>query len=211
MAARSYAFASIPFLLLMLTPGCSSTTTTSRTVATTPSSQTTKTTTTKVAAPPSVGTTTTTGATTTGATTPTTQAPAPQAPAQPSELAISGQLVRACEMRFDNIQYAPKFDVDRSNLSDGDKARLQQLAACLSTGPLRGRTVRLVGRADMRGSDPYNGVLGSYRANAAGLYLYDLGVSSSQLFITSRGKVDATGMDQSGRANDRRVDVILQQ
>ena len=44
---------------------------------------------------------------------------------------------------------------------------LQQIATCVTTGPLRGKTLKLVGRADPRGEVEYNMGLGEHRADEA--------------------------------------------
>ena len=84
---------------------------------------------------------------------------------------------------------------------------LDQVARCVTTGPLKGRTLRLTGRADPRGEQEYNMTLGSSRADAVARYLRALGVTSNQLTETSRGKLDATGTDEASWQLDRRVDI----
>jgi peptidoglycan-associated lipoprotein len=86
---------------------------------------------------------------------------------------------------------------------------LQQIATCVTTGPLKGRALQLVGRADARGEAEYNMGLGEHRADAVRKYLGALGVPQTQLTETSRGKLDATGTDEAGYQRDRRVDVAL--
>jgi peptidoglycan-associated lipoprotein len=72
---------------------------------------------------------------------------------------------------------------------------------------LKGRSVRLVGRADPRGTQEYNMALGERRSNAVGKYLAGLGVGSGQMSETSRGALDATGSDEAAWRKDRRVDL----
>jgi peptidoglycan-associated lipoprotein len=72
---------------------------------------------------------------------------------------------------------------------------------------LRGRTLHLTGRADPRGENDYNMALGSSRAASVGSYLAALGVARLQIVQTSRGKLDATGHDETSWRLDRRVDV----
>jgi outer membrane protein OmpA-like peptidoglycan-associated protein len=90
-----------------------------------------------------------------------------------------------------------------------DRDVLDQVAGCLSTGPLHGRTVQLVGRADPRGTEEYNLGLGARRAAGVREYLQHLGVSPGQLSQTTRGALDATGTDEAGWHDDRRVDLRL--
>jgi peptidoglycan-associated lipoprotein len=154
--------------------------------------------------------------------TPPPAAPAPEAqttitaaemprPAKQQGLVnVSDEILRACQVHFDDVDRAPKFDFDRSGLDASDRNVLDQIATCVTTGPLRGRTLLLTGRADPRGETEYNMVLGSYRSNAVGAYLQQLGVRAPQLSITSRGELDAKGTDEATWAIDRRVDITLQ-
>lgn len=138
----------------------------------------------------------------------TTSAPAPTTAT--SNLSISAELARACDIRFGDIPQAPKFDFDRSELRAEDGVVLGQIATCLTTGPLAGRSIRLVGRADPRGEIEYNLALGEHRASSVQNYLTTLGVDPGKIVTTSRGKLDATGTDEATWRQDRRVDVDLQ-
>jgi peptidoglycan-associated lipoprotein len=51
--------------------------------------------------------------------------------------------------------------------------------------------------------------LGGSRAEAVQRYLVDLGVGKDRMRATSRGEMDATGTDEHGWAQDRRVDIEL--
>lgn len=124
-------------------------------------------------------------------------------------LAVTSDLARRCALRFHNTPQAPKFDFDRFELLPEDRDVLDQVASCLTTGPLRGRTVQLVGRADPRGTEEYNLGLGTRRAESVLQYLQHLGVSPGQLSQTTRGALDATGTDEAGWREDRRVDLRL--
>jgi peptidoglycan-associated lipoprotein len=104
---------------------------------------------------------------------------------------------------------APKFDFDSALLSASDRSELDQLAQCMTTGPLEGKDVQLVGRADPRGEAEYNMNLGAIRANSVKLYLAKLGVAGTRLETTSRGALDASGHDEATWAVDRRVDLRL--
>jgi CheY-like chemotaxis protein len=78
-------------------------------------------------------------------------------------LLVSEDLARACNLQFGNVERAPKFDFDKTELTSEDRSVLQQIATCVTTGPLRGRTLKLVGRADPRGEVEYNMGLGERR------------------------------------------------
>jgi peptidoglycan-associated lipoprotein len=86
---------------------------------------------------------------------------------------------------------------------------LKQLADCFSTGPLKGRQMRLVGHADPRGEPEYNLTLGGRRADNVKSFIAKQGLAEEQMSTTSRGEMDATGTDEASWARDRRVDVIL--
>lgn len=133
------------------------------------------------------------------------------APQKPQNMAVNvdDAILKACNLKFSNQEEAPKFDFDSEQLSDAEKAVLEQVAKCLTTGPLKGRAVDLVGRADPRGETEYNMTLGAKRARAAHNFLAGLGVANDKLFDTSRGELDATGTDEAGWRKDRRVDVKL--
>ncbi|MBX3217500.1 MAG: OmpA family protein [Labilithrix sp.] len=144
---------------------------------------------------------------------PTAEAPpsVTSAPANKEQMAVNvdDAILKACNLKFSNPEEAPKFDFDSEQLSDQEKAILEQVAKCLTTGPLKGRAVDLVGRADPRGETEYNMTLGAKRARSAHTFLAGLGVASDKLFDTSRGELDATGSDEAGWRNDRRVDIKL--
>jgi peptidoglycan-associated lipoprotein len=120
---------------------------------------------------------------------------------------LSDELSRSCAIDVGNVQTAPKFDFDRSILDADDRSVLAQVARCVTTGPLKGRALHLVGRADPRGEEEYNMALGSSRAASVSQYLSTLGVAKSQITQSSRGKLDATGYDDATWRLDRRVDI----
>jgi peptidoglycan-associated lipoprotein len=129
---------------------------------------------------------------------------------QTGGLNVSGEIARLCGLKpTQAASTAPKFDFDSSAIGDDDKTLLAAIAKCLSEGALRGRNVKLTGRADPRGEAEYNMTLGEHRADAVKRYMHDLGVQSERMSSTSRGKLDATGKDEDGWAQDRRVDIDL--
>jgi peptidoglycan-associated lipoprotein len=126
-------------------------------------------------------------------------------------LAVSGDIIAACGIKVAAPQTgAPKFDYDKDELTAEDRAVLDQIATCLTTGALKGRAVDLIGRADPRGTEEYNLGLGSRRAGTVSSYLGRLGVAQPQMAVTTRGALDATGNDEASYAADRRVDIQLQ-
>ena len=133
------------------------------------------------------------------------------APAKPDQMAVNvdEDIIKACNLKFTNVEDAPKFDYDSDELTPAEKDVLSQIAKCLSTGPLKGRSVDLVGRADPRGETEYNMTLGAKRARHVHNFMGSAGVASDKMHDTSRGELDATGTDEAGWRRDRRVDVKL--
>jgi peptidoglycan-associated lipoprotein len=125
-------------------------------------------------------------------------------------LAVGDDIRRACQISVGSVEKAPKFDFDRSDLEAEDRDVLTQIARCLTTGPLKGRAVKLVGRTDSRGEPEYNMGLGEHRAGSVKGYLTQLGVEGRRVAETSRGELDASGTSEDGWRRDRRVDVLLQ-
>jgi peptidoglycan-associated lipoprotein len=134
--------------------------------------------------------------------------PAAAAPAT-AHVGVSDDLAKKCQLQFGNPVQAPKFDYDEFQLMSDDRALLEQVATCLTKGPLKDQPVRLVGRADPRGTEEYNLGLGSRRATTVREYLQRLGVSGNQLSQTTRGDLDANGSDETSWRSDRRVDLEL--
>lgn len=124
-------------------------------------------------------------------------------------LNLAGDIVKLCGIKA-SATANPTFDYDKDDLSPEDRSVLDQLATCLTTGALKGRSLNLIGRADPRGTEEYNLGLGSRRAGSVSSYLVRLGVGEPQLAVNTRGSLDATGTDEAGWSKDRRVDITLQ-
>jgi len=125
-------------------------------------------------------------------------------------VAVSDDIMKACKIQLENIERAPKFDFDDADLLPEDRDVLEQIAKCVTTGPLKGRGLALVGRCDPRGELEYNMVLGDYRAESVHDYLARLGVDPNAMAKTTRGDLDAEGKDDESWQRDRRVDISLQ-
>jgi peptidoglycan-associated lipoprotein len=100
------------------------------------------------------------------------------------------------------------FDFNSSKVASKDNRFLEQLVTCFSTGPMAGKTLRLVGHADPRGEDSYNLALGERRAQSVRKALVQSGLPSERVSATSRGELDASGTEESEWARDRRVDIV---
>src|SRR5688572_25554246 len=96
------------------------------------------------------------------------------------QLGVSEDIVKQCRLQLDP-QKAPKFQYDEFSLLPEDRAVLERVAICITSGPLKGRKLELVGRADPRGTQEYNLGLGDRRASTVSTYLQRLGVSNGQL------------------------------
>ena len=142
--------------------------------------------------------------------------PAPVAPApaptekpgddpRQSDINISDEIRRACGISDAEARFA----FNSARVREADRAILKKLAVCFSTGPLKGREMRLVGHADPRGESEYNMVLGDRRASNVKDAIANEGLAAGSIATTSRGEMDATGTDEASWARDRRVDVML--
>jgi peptidoglycan-associated lipoprotein len=149
------------------------------------------------------------GGTDTSLATATPQPPSDKTSDNPnrSQINISDEIKKACGISDADAFFA----FDSANIRDQDHRVLGQLAKCFSSGPLKGREMRLVGHADPRGEPEYNMVLGGRRADNVKGFITQKGLDQGKVSTTSRGEMDATGTDESSWARDRRVDVLLGQ
>lgn len=130
--------------------------------------------------------------------------PLPQAESE-GTIQISKTIKDACGLRDSEAH----FKYDSSAVQDPDASILNKVAICFVTGPLSGESMNLVGRADPRGEQEYNIALGGSRSESVKSHLVAQGMSADSIFATSRGELDATGSDEEGWREDRRVDVRL--
>ena len=121
---------------------------------------------------------------------------------------LSKEIMDDCRFPADPSEL-PGFDVDQSTLRPRGRDILADVANCMKDGPLKNRTITIVGRADERGSEAHNHALGANRADATRNYLTSKGVPENKLLVTSRGEEGATGSDTDSMALDRRVDLVL--
>ncbi len=98
------------------------------------------------------------------------------------------------------------FEFDESILSSEARAALTVHAEVVRN---EGRSVRLEGHGDERGSREYNMALGERRANAARDYLVLQGVSSSSIETVSYGeeRPASVGSNESAWSQNRRVEL----
>ncbi len=137
--------------------------------------------------------------------------PAPTASEKPgddpakSDINISDAIRKACGLTDTEAHFA----FNSAAVRDSDRDLLKKLATCFATGPLKGKTMLLVGHADPRGEDEYNMVLGGRRSDNVGSAIVGAGLPEKQLETSSRGELDASGTDEASWSKDRRVDVML--
>jgi outer membrane protein OmpA-like peptidoglycan-associated protein len=97
----------------------------------------------------------------------------------------------------------PTFGYDSAGVHVDDNHSLRNLADCMKDGALKDRKIRLVGHADVRGSDAYNDVLGKKRAESVKLFLMKTGIAPDRLVTVTDGKAGASPPPEGW---DRRVD-----
>lgn len=131
--------------------------------------------------------------------------PKPDDDPRKSNINISDEIRKACGI----TDAEALFPYDSANVREQDKAILTKLATCFTTGPLKGREMRLVGHADNRGEEDYNMLLGQRRSDNVKSAVVSAGMTAAKAFTTSRGELDATGGDEASWQKDRRVDVVL--
>ena len=136
---------------------------------------------------------------------PTANNPKPEDDASRGNINISDEIKKACGISDAEAFFA----YDSANIRPEDKAVLAKLATCFTTGPLKGREMRLVGHADNRGEDDYNMILGQKRADNVKGAIVSAGMTAAKALTTSRGELDSTGSDDASWSKDRRVDIVL--
>lgn len=102
------------------------------------------------------------------------------------------------------------FKFDSAQLQPAARERLQQIAACVTTGAARGKDLLIVGRTDPSGPDQYNQQLSMSRAESVARHLSTLGVQRSRVQIAPKGEEGAI-QDPFGWPINRRVTIRLQQ
>ena len=95
------------------------------------------------------------------------------------------------------------FGFDEFVLSATATSKLQQAAKCIQS--VSGRSIRIEGHCDPRGTEEYNLALGDRRARSVVNYINRIGVQSNRTRAVSKGKLEARGTDDSSWALDRKV------
>lgn len=99
-----------------------------------------------------------------------------------------------------------EFDSGSSNLRDGSKLILREIAASISK--LGGKGVEIIGHTDNEGNPNNNLILSRARAEAVRVYLNSLGVPLSQMTTTGMGASQpvASNEEAEGRRRNRRIE-----
>jgi outer membrane protein OmpA-like peptidoglycan-associated protein len=102
----------------------------------------------------------------------------------------------------------PFFAFDSSKPKSDDQPTMKTLLVCMISGPLQGRTIRLIGHADPRGTAEHNDDLGLRRAEKVKSFLVANGVDQARVETASMG---AEGAEQAPKdwGKDRRVQIQL--
>lgn len=124
---------------------------------------------------------------------------------QQSVVRIEQTIQKLCEAAPDR---APMFDFNSAALSDDAARSLDMVAYCLSEGPMKGKTLHIVGYTDPTGTEAYNYELGYVRAGNVARYLTNQGVKRSQLVVMTRGEEGASPDPERWPA-DRIVDLTM--
>lgn len=98
------------------------------------------------------------------------------------------------------------FDFNESVLTSKATTALREAAKCIKS--VADRKMRLEGHCDPRGTEEYNLALGDRRARGVLKYLRRIGVPKAKLRSVSKGKLEATGTDESSWSSDRKVKFV---
>ncbi len=121
-----------------------------------------------------------------------------------SNVQIDDKILKACG----DLPTA-HFAFDSAEVQADAANALDALARCFVSGPLKGKSMKLIGHADPRGETEYNLALGQKRAGGVAGFLAKKGVEQGHMLTSSKGEFEATGTDESGWARDRKVEVLL--
>jgi len=105
--------------------------------------------------------------------------------------------------------HAVNFDFDKSNLKPEAKVELDRAVKIMQDNP--DVVLELQGNTDNVGTDAYNQALGKRRADAVFNYMKAKGINPDRLKEVSygEGKPVATNTTDAGRAQNRRVDLVI--
>jgi OOP family OmpA-OmpF porin len=98
------------------------------------------------------------------------------------------------------------FDFNKSELKEGGKTALAELAKQIVANDAYVRDVQIVGHTDYLGTNAYNQSLSEKRAKAAASYLISQGVAANKVTAVGKGEAEAKqNASKAERAKDRKV------
>lgn len=130
--------------------------------------------------------------------------PIAERPLTASGVAVDPGLAALCDLDIAEVY----FEFDSAALSRAAEDIMVGLADCVKGGPLQGRQIEVVGRADPRGSDAYNQALGQSRADSVRAALLRHGVADADVRTSSVGEQEAAGKP-SDWPYERRVEIRI--
>ena len=138
---------------------------------------------------------------------------------EPVEQAVNRQQLDDSDWRYTIVDFDPSlvqncgisttktyFKYDSAELSDNGKEVVNDIAECVTDGPLKGAELVVVGSTDPAGSDQYNMKLGMSRAESVEKALSKNGVSKTKVTTVSLGEVKASASPDTW-PKDRQVRV----
>jgi outer membrane protein OmpA-like peptidoglycan-associated protein len=102
----------------------------------------------------------------------------------------------------------PFFAFDSSKTTAKDMPTMWTLVTCMIDGPLKGKSIRLVGHADPRGTDAHNDELGLKRAEKVKTFLVHNGIEQERIEVASMG-AEGAALAPKEWGKDRRVQIQL--
>jgi outer membrane protein OmpA-like peptidoglycan-associated protein len=130
--------------------------------------------------------------------------------AEELEAALEGaEVERVGEGILVTFDSAILFRINSDELSDASKTQLAGLANSLKE--FEGTEIVVAGHTDSSGEADYNLALSERRAQAAAVYLLDLGVDAERISTVAYGELEpiASNETATGRAENRRVEVAI--
>ncbi len=138
---------------------------------------------------------------------------------EPVDQAVNRSELDDAEWRYTIVDFNPSlvqncgisttqtyFKYDSAQLSDNGKDVVDDIAECVTDGPLKGAELVVVGSTDPEGTDQYNMELGMSRAEAVEKELSKNGVGKTRVTTVSLGEVKASASPDTW-AKDRQVRV----
>lgn len=110
-----------------------------------------------------------------------------------------------------SVSSEASFDFDRAEIKPEFKPTLDKVATVLRDDP--NVRITIIGFTDSIGDTSYNQRLSERRAQATADYLINRGVGASQILTRGLGEAEprASNATEEGRAQNRRVEIYLQQ